>query len=92
MITSRNPQSNLGSMEIKNNMEIKMKIEVNNIRRKSLHWWRALSQEMKMTMVHNPDVNKTDVTNVRIIGRSSIQVQRMFKNWLSWEIQSQGGE
>ena len=66
-----------------------MQITINNIRRKSLHWWRALTPEMKMTMVHNPSVNKTDVIDVKVIGRSSIQVQRMFSNWLNWEISSQ---
>ena len=63
------------------------KIEVNDARRKSLHWWRALSNDMKFTMVHNPDVNKTEMKNVNVIGKSSIQVERMFKNWLSWEIE-----
>ena len=33
--------------------------------------------------------NKTDVIDVKVIGRSSIQVQRMFSNWLNWEISSQ---
>ena len=41
---------------------------------------------MKKTMVHNPNVNKTDNLDVWIIRRSSIQVQRMFENWLKWEI------
>jgi hypothetical protein len=62
-------------------------IEVNDVRTKSLHWWRALSNDMKFTMVHNPNVNKTEMKNVNVIGKSSIQVERMFKNWLSWEIE-----
>jgi len=61
-------------------------IKVNNVRTKALHWWRSLSPEMKKTMVHNPNVNKTDNLDVWIIRRSSIQVQRMFENWLNWEI------
>lgn len=62
-------------------------IQVNNVRIKALHWWRSLSPEMKKTTVHNPSVNKTDIINVRLIGSSSIQVQRMFENWLAWEIE-----
>ena len=61
-------------------------IIVNNVRKKSLHWWRALSKEMKSSMVNNPNVNKTEIMNVRLIGSSSLQVERMFKNWLMWEI------
>ena len=61
-------------------------MKVNNIRKKALHWWRALSSDMKHTMVHNPNVNKTDNMNVGLIGSSSLQVERMFKNWLEWEI------
>jgi hypothetical protein len=62
------------------------KIKVNNIRKKALHWWRALDGNMKRTMVLNPNVNKTDNINVKLIGSSSLQVERMFKNWLEWEI------
>ena len=62
-------------------------IKVNNVRTKSLHWWRALNNDMKFTMVQNPQVNKTEMKNVNVIGRSSIQVQRMFINWLTWEIE-----
>jgi len=62
-------------------------IQVNNVRTKALHWWRSLSFEMKKTMVHNPSVNKTDIINVRLIGSSSIQVQRMFENWIAWKIE-----
>ena len=62
------------------------KIKVNNIRKKALHWWRALDDNMKTTMVLNPNVNKTDNINVKLIGSSSLQVERMFKNWLEWEI------
>ena len=61
-------------------------IKVNNVRTKSLHWWRALNNDMKFTMVQNPQVNKTEMKNVNVIGKSSIQVQRMFENWLIWEI------
>ena len=64
----------------------KADIVVNDVRKKALHWWRALSKEMKLSMVHNPNVNKTEMMNVGRIGSSSIQVERMFKNWLSWEI------
>tara|TARA_B100000519_G_C14117736_1_gene378919 strand:- start:461 stop:679 length:219 start_codon:yes stop_codon:yes gene_type:complete len=61
-------------------------IEVNNIRRKALHWWRSLNSEMKKTMVHNPSVNKSSFNSVSLISKSSLQVQRMFENWLTWEI------
>ena len=61
-------------------------MKVKNIRKKALHWWRALSKDMKHTMVHNPNVNKTNNMNVGLIGSSSLQVERMFKNWLEWEI------
>ena len=61
-------------------------MKVNNIRKKALHWWRALDENMKTTMVLNPNVNKTDNINVKLIGSSSLQVERMFKNWLEWEI------
>ncbi len=60
-------------------------IVVNNMRKKALMWWRSLNKDMKMTMVFNPEVNKTDITNVGLIGSSSLQVQRMFENWLKWE-------
>jgi|TARA_R100001082_G_scaffold9133_1_gene5248 hypothetical protein len=62
-------------------------IIVNDARKKALHWWRSLNNDMKFTMVQNPQVNKTEMKNVNVIGRSSIQVQRMFINWLSWEIE-----
>ena len=62
-------------------------IGVNNIRRKALHWWRSLNSEMKKTMVHNPNVNQSDVRpNIHFIDRSSIRIHRMFENWLKWEI------
>tara|TARA_R100001198_G_scaffold40434_1_gene22128 strand:- start:118 stop:303 length:186 start_codon:yes stop_codon:yes gene_type:complete len=61
-------------------------MKVNNIRKKALHWWRALDDNMKTTMVLNPNVNKTDNINVKLIGSSSLQVERMFKNWLEWEL------
>ena len=61
-------------------------IEVNNIRRKALHWWRALDSDMKKTMVHNPFVNRSNVLAVGLLSKSSLQVQRMFENWLTWEI------
>lgn len=64
----------------------KADVVVNDVRKKALHWWRALNQDMKMTMVHNPSVNKTDIIDLKVISMSSIQVERMFKNWLSWEI------
>tara|TARA_R110002020_G_scaffold284926_3_gene500498 strand:- start:2193 stop:2408 length:216 start_codon:yes stop_codon:yes gene_type:complete len=61
-------------------------IVVSSVRKKALFWWRALSRDMKMTMIHNPSVNKTDTLEFNLISRSTIQVERMFKNWLSWEI------
>jgi hypothetical protein len=60
--------------------------KVRQSRIKALHWWRGLSSDMKKTMVHNPNVNKTDNLDVEIVGRSSIQVETMFMNWLNWEI------
>ena len=65
---------------------MKKEIVVSNIRFKSLMWWRSLSPDMKLTMVYNTNVNKSAFDNVELIGKSSIQVERMFKNWLSWEI------
>lgn len=65
-----------------------MKIEINNIRMKSLMWWRSLSPEMKKTMVHNPLINEWSVHDVHPLKKSSLQVQRMFENWLKWKIKS----
>jgi len=62
-------------------------IKVNNVRTKALHWWRSLSPEMKKTMVHNPSVNKSSFNSVSLMSKSSLQVQRMFENWLKWEIE-----
>jgi len=63
-------------------------VKVNNVRTKALHWWRLMSPEMKKTMVHNPHVNKTDVRPpFALIDKSSIRIQRMFENWLKWEIE-----
>jgi len=43
---------------------------------------------MKKTMVHNPNVNQSDVRpNIHFIDRSSIRIHRMFENWLKWEIE-----
>ena len=63
-----------------------IEIVVSNIRFKALMWWRSLSPDMKLTMVHNPNVNKSVFNSVKLISKSSIQVERMFKNWLGWEI------
>ena len=63
-----------------------IEIVVSDVRKKALFWWRTLSKDMKITMVHNPNVNKTDNLEFELISRSSIQVERMFKNWLGWEI------
>ena len=60
-------------------------MKVNSVRKKALQWWRALDNNMKRTMVHNPNVNKTDIMNVGLIGSSSLQVE-MFKNWLEWHM------
>ena len=67
------------------------KIKVNNLRFKSLMWWRSLSDDMKFTMVHNPSINVSKFDNVKMVGTSSIQVERMFKNWLTWEIEGGAG-
>ncbi len=61
-------------------------IQVNDVRKKSLFWWRSLSKEMKKTMIHNPNVNKTENIDLDLMSRSTIQVKRMFINWLSWEV------
>lgn len=64
------------------------RIKVNNVRTKALHWWRSLSPEMKKTMVHNPNVNQSDVRpRIEFIDKSSIRIHRMFENWLKWEIE-----
>tara|TARA_R110002020_G_scaffold437754_1_gene648047 strand:+ start:897 stop:1100 length:204 start_codon:yes stop_codon:yes gene_type:complete len=63
-----------------------IKMNVNDVRKKSLFWWRSLSKEMKKTMIHNPNVNKTENIDLDLMSRSTIQVKRMFINWLSWEV------
>jgi hypothetical protein len=69
------------------NKGAKMKqIQVNSMRKKALFWWRSLSKDMKMTMIHNPSVNKTNTRDFELMSRSTMQVEKMFKNWLSWEI------
>lgn len=62
-------------------------VKVNNVRTKALHWWRLMSPEMKKTMVHNPQVNQGNKVNFALIDKSSIRIQRMFENWLKWEIE-----
>ena len=62
-------------------------IQVNSMRKKALFWWRSLSKDMKMTMIHNSSVNKTNTIDFELMSRSTIQIKRMFENWLRWEIQ-----
>jgi hypothetical protein len=70
------------------NKGAKMKqIQVNSMRKKALFWWRSLSKDMKMTMIHNSSVNKTNTIDFELMSRSTIQIKRMFENWLRWEIQ-----
>tara|TARA_R110000796_G_scaffold79592_1_gene176738 strand:- start:766 stop:1002 length:237 start_codon:yes stop_codon:yes gene_type:complete len=61
-------------------------LKVNDIRFKALTWWRGLSKDMKITMIHNPSVNKTGNLNFELTSRSSIKVQKMFENWLNWKL------
>ncbi len=75
-------------MVIEVNKGAKMKqIQVNSMRKKALFWWRSLSKDMKMTMIHNSSVNKTNTIDFELMSRSTIQIKRMFENWLRWEIQ-----
>ena len=62
-------------------------IKVNNLRFKALMWWRFMSPEMKKTMVHNPHVNQGNKVHFALIDKSSIRIQRMFENWLKWELE-----
>lgn len=69
----------------KKQMENKMKVEINNLRRKSLFWWRSLTKDMQLTMFHNPNVNKTEL-EFGLLTKSSIQIDKMFLNWIKWNI------
>ena len=69
----------------KKQMENKMKVEINNLRRKSLFWWRSLTKDMQLTMFHNPNVNKTEL-EFGLLTKSSIQIDKMFVNWIKWDI------
>ena len=67
-------------------MKNKKQIKVNNVRTKALHWWRFMSPEMKKTMIYNPHVNKSDL-KPHIDFVAEPYIQKMFENWLKWEIQ-----
>ena len=62
-----------------------MKVEINNLRKKSLFWWRSLTKDMQLTMLHNPNVNKTSL-EFAFLTKSSVQIDKMFLNWIKWDI------
>ena len=66
-----------------------MKVNVNNTRMKARLWWASLSNEMKITMVHNPNVNHSDTfIGARahlLVNKSSGMKEKFFINWLEWE-------
>ena len=62
-----------------------MRVEIKNLRRKSLFWWRALTKDMQLTMFHNPHVNKTEL-EFGLLTKSSVQIDKMFLNWIEWDI------
>ena len=62
-----------------------MKVEINNLRKKSLFWWRSLTKDMQLTMFHNPNVNKTS-HEFAFLTKSSVQIDKMFLNWIKWDI------
>ena len=66
-----------------------MKVNVNNTRMKARLWWKSLSNEMKITMVHNPEVNHSDTfvgEKVHLlVNKSSVIKEKFFINWLEWK-------
>ena len=66
-----------------------MKVNVNNSRMKARLWWKSLSDEMKITMVHNPWVNHSDTfvgEKVHLlVNKSSVIKEKFFINWLEWK-------
>ena len=60
--------------------------DINEINRKALFWWRMMSKDWRLTMIHNPNVNKTDQTSLVLVNRSTSMIRRMFINWLNWDI------
>ena len=67
-------------------MNQKINADVNNINQKSLLWWNNLSKDWKLTMIHNPNVNKMMQDSIVVIGKSTSMVRRMFINWLNWDM------
>ena len=70
-------------IEGKTKMNQKINTDVNNINQKALLWWNSLSDDWKLTMVHNPNINKTMQDSIVVIGKSTSMVRRMFINWLN---------
>jgi hypothetical protein len=70
-------------------MNQKINTDVNSINQKALFWWKSLSNDWKLTMIHNPQINKTMQTSVVVIGKSTSMVRRMFINWLNWEMKNE---
>ena len=64
-------------------------IKVFNTRMKARLWWKSLSNEMKITMVHNPFVNHSDTfvgDKVHLlVNKSSAIKEKFFINWLEWK-------
>jgi len=67
-------------------MNQKINTDVNSINQKALLWWDNLSKDWKLTMIHNPNVNKTMQDSIVVIGKSTSMVRRMFINWLNWDM------
>ena len=61
-------------------------VEIHNINKKAIWWWRSLSKDMKKTMLHNPNVTRGSIRNVALADRSTGMQRKMLRNWLSWEI------
>ncbi len=70
-------------------MNQKINTDVNSINQKALLWWNNLSKDWKLTMIHNPNVNKTMQDSIVVIGKSTSMVRRMFINWLNWEMKKE---
>lgn len=70
-------------IEGKTKMNQRINTDVNNINQKALLWWNSLSDDWKLTMVHNPNINKTMQDSIVVIGKSTSMVRRMFINWLN---------
>jgi len=68
-------------------MKQTINIDVNSINKKALMWWKQLSKDWKLTMLHNPRVNKSiNAHTIPMVSKSTSMIRRMFINWLTWEM------